>query len=131
MSINKRNKDIFRDSRHFTREELVRYSKHELNEAAQHEMEKHLVDCELCSEALKGISEMKNSSALYEVSKELHLRARKKHLLKKKIFSQHELVTIFAVVFLIFFLILISIFFFSRQNNKKSPAEENKIEQSK
>lgn len=107
-------KNIFSNSHHLTRDELVHYSAHRLSERDRHEMEKHLVDCELCSEALKGISEMKNASSLYEVSKELHLRARRKHLLKKKIFSQNELITIFAVVFLILFIILISVFFFTK-----------------
>jgi hypothetical protein len=126
--MNSGKKNIFSSSAHFTRDELVHYSAHRLNESEQHEMEKHLVDCELCSEALKGISEMKNASGLYEVSKELHLRARRKHLLKKKIFSQNELITIFAVVFLILFLILISIFFFTKQSRNKISLQENKKE---
>jgi hypothetical protein len=120
------NKNMFSSSQHLSREDLIRYNRNALNEKELHEMEKHLVDCELCSEALEGISEMKNSSSLYEVSKELHLRARKKHLLKKKIFSQNELIAIFAVAFLILFIILVSIFFFRKQDQKKIPSEENK-----
>ncbi len=127
MNGDNSDKNIFSTSRHLTREELVRYSTHGLNENEQHQMEKHLVDCEFCSEALNGISEMKNVSSLYEVSKELHLRARRKHLLKKGIFSQNELIAIFAVVFLILFLILMSIFFFSKQDQNNLPAGENKI----
>jgi len=98
-------KNIFSGSHHFTSDELVRYVHHVLNEQEQHEMEKHLVDCELCSEALKGIAEMENASLLYEVNKDLQFRARRKRLLKKKIFSQNELISIFAVVFLIVFLL--------------------------
>ncbi len=128
MNGDKRDKDIFNSSHHLTREELVRYSTYRLNENEQHQMEKHLVDCEFCSEALKGISEMKNASSLYEISRELHLRARRKHLLKKGIFSQNELIAIFAVVFLILFLILMSIFFFPKQNTRTSPEEKSKRE---
>lgn len=124
-------KNIFSGSHHFTSDELVRYVHHVLSEQEQHEMEKHLVDCELCSEALKGIAEMENASLLYEVNKDLQFRARRKRLLKKKIFSQNELISIFAVVFLIVFLLLMTVFFFMKKDLKPAKENENKIEQSK
>jgi hypothetical protein len=126
MNIDKKDMHIFSGSHHLTRGELVRYSTNALSEAEKHIMEKHLVDCELCSDALEGIAEMRNASALYEVSRELHLRARKKHMLRKKIFSQNELIAIFSVVFLILFIIMISLVFFSRKSNDKSPMEIKK-----
>jgi len=94
-------------------------------------MEKHLVDCELCSEALKGIAEMENASLLYEVNRDLHMRARRKKILHRKIFSQHELIAIFAVVFLILFLLMMTFFFFARKDVKQVSPGENKIERKK
>jgi hypothetical protein len=131
MSSTKKHTDIFKGSHHFTRDELVRYHHHLMQEDEQHTMEKHLVDCELCTEALKGVAEMENASLLFEVSKDLHLRARRKHLLKKTIFSQNEFIAIFAVVFLILFLLLMTVLFFARKELKQVPGSENKIEQAK
>ena len=83
-----------------------------MSDKEQHEMEKHLVNCQLCTEALKGVAGMENASLLLDVTRELHLRARRKKLWKKNIFSQNEFIAIIAVVFLILFLLLMSIFFF-------------------
>ena len=131
MNRNNRNNNIFSSSRHLTGDELVRYVHHVLSEEQLHDMEKHLVDCELCSEALKGVAEMENASMLYEVSKDLRLRAHRKHLLKKRIFSQNELISIFAVIFLLLFLLLMTVFFFMKKDLKPVPGNENKIEQKK
>ena len=109
MASDKSGKNIFSASHHFTRDELVRYAHHRLSEKEQHEMEKHLVDCSLCTDALKGISEMENVMLLFNVSKELHHRAKRKRLWKKSLFSQNELIAIFAVVFLIIFLLLVQV----------------------
>ena len=125
------NKNIFSDSHHFTRDELLRFHHHLVSGKELHDMEKHLVDCSLCSEALKGVAEMENASLLYEVSKDLHFRARRKKMWKKNIFSQNELVAIIAVVFLILFLLLMSIFFFEKRLVKTPPADGNKLEQKK
>ncbi|MCX6290947.1 MAG: hypothetical protein NT126_04210 [Bacteroidetes bacterium] len=131
MERSDKHQAIFSGSHHFTHDELIRYVHHMMNEKQQHEMEKHLVDCTLCSEALKGVAEMENASLLYEVSRELHHRARKKHLLKRRIFSQNELLAIFSVVFLVLFLLLMSVFFFQKKNPGKPQEEKNKMERKK
>ncbi len=131
MESDKSNKNIFSSSNHFTRDELVRYCHHLLSEQQQHEMEKHLVDCELCSAALKGVEEMENAARLFDVSKDLHRRVRRKNLWKKNLFSQNELIAIFAVIFLILFLVLITIFFFQKKDANPIPTDKNKMEQKK
>ena len=108
-----RNKNIFSRTHHFTHDELIRLHHQLVTGGKLHEMEKHLVDCQLCSEALEGVAEMEDASLLYSVSNELHLKARRKKLWKTTIFSQVDLIAIFAVLFLILFLLLVSIFFFS------------------
>lgn len=129
--MNSSNKNIFSGSHHFTRDELIRFHYHLVSGKELHEMEKHLVDCTLCSEALKGIAEMENASLLCEVSKDMHFRARRKKLWKKNIFSQTELIALIAVIFLILFLLLMSIFFFEKRVVKTPPANQNKTEQKK
>jgi hypothetical protein len=115
MNSKKKKPDIFSSSHHFTRDEMVRYARHNLSEQEQHEMEKHLVDCELCNDALKGVAELDEATVLYKISKELRRRTRRKFHSRKKIYSQTELIAIFAVVFLILFLLLMSIFFFGKK----------------
>ncbi len=128
MASDNSGKNIFSASHHFTRDELVRYAHHRLSEKEQHEMEKHLVDCSLCTDALKGIAEMENAMLLFNVSKELHHRAKRKKLWKKSLFSQNELIAILAVVFLIIFLLLVSFFFFLKKDQDKLPEKKANTE---
>lgn len=122
----------FSNAYHFTSDELIRFHHHLVIGRKLHDMEKHLIDCELCSDALKGVAQMENASLLYEVSKDLHRKARKKRLWKKNIFSQVNLIAVFSVVFIILFLLLMSIFFFSRlEPTKNFPANENKTQEKK
>lgn len=128
MKTESSHQNIFSSSHHFTNEELIRFHHHMMTDAELHDMEKHLVDCELCSEALKGIAEMENATVLVDITKDLHLKARRRNLWKKNIFSQYELVSILAVVFLILFLLLMSIFFFGKKELKRPLKEKNKQE---
>src|SRR6185436_10004190 len=114
MTERKAGSSLFISSRHLTRDELVSYARHTLDANELHRMEMHLVDCEFCSDALKGISELKDAGMLFEVLHELRRRARRKKHLRRRIFSQAELIAVFAVVFLILFLLLMSILFFSK-----------------
>jgi len=125
------NKNIFTSSHHFTRDELIRYHHHMMSDHELHLMEKHLVDCELCSDALKGVAELANASLLIDVGKDLHRRARRKNLWKKNIFSHNEFIAILAVVFLILFLLLMSIFFFADKSVKNAPSGEHRTGQNK
>jgi len=122
---------VFSRSRHLTHDELIRYCHHVMSGSEQHELEKHIVDCELCSEALKGVSEMENAALLYQISHDLHRRADRKGLLRRSIFSQQELIAIIAVVFLILFLLLMVFFFFTGKKATGPVQEKNKTEQMK
>jgi len=112
MGNYKNHKTIFLATNHLTRDQLVRYTRHLLNDNEQHIIERHLVDCALCSEALKGVSELDHVSSMYEVKRDLFHRAHKRKLLKKFSFSKTELISIISIVFLILFLLLIAFFFF-------------------
>ena len=125
------NKNIFSSSHHFTRDELIRYHHHAMSDDELHSMQMHLVDCELCSDALNGVAELANASLLIDAGNDLRRRARRKNLLKKNIFSHNELIAILAVVFLILFLLLMSIFFFAEKGTKKIPVGVNNTEQNK
>ncbi|HRV53164.1 MAG TPA: hypothetical protein P5162_08765 [Bacteroidia bacterium] len=58
--------DIFQTSQCLSKEKLIAYSKGTLTAAEEHEVEKHLTDCELCSDALEGLAMPDTSHALDE-----------------------------------------------------------------
>lgn len=59
---------IFAPSDCLSQQLLIGYLKGSLNEHETHKVEEHLVDCELCSEALDGLMLVKNESVLGTVS---------------------------------------------------------------
>jgi tetratricopeptide (TPR) repeat protein len=65
------NKDIFTETGCISRTKLLGYRNRSLRRSDLHDVEKHLVDCALCSEALEGLELMKNDVALEHLSKKL------------------------------------------------------------
>ncbi len=62
------NSSIFNDTGCIRREELLRYRDNKMSGAEKHVVEEHLVDCELCSEALEGLALVKGKAVLDEIS---------------------------------------------------------------
>ena len=50
------NIESFNSDTHLTYEELVEYSRGNLSNSEMHRLEQHLIGCELCNEALEGVS---------------------------------------------------------------------------
>ena len=88
------------------------YLSHRLVGKELHEVESHLIDCSFCSEALEGIKKIKAESRILSISDDLRKLARKRKLVKRKIFSQLDLITLFTLIFLILFLIAIAVIMF-------------------
>jgi tetratricopeptide (TPR) repeat protein len=49
---------------HIDKDTMIRYVNDQLSAREKHRVEKHVMDCGLCSDALEGLMEMKNPSAL-------------------------------------------------------------------
>jgi len=47
-----------------TQQELLDYVQGKLDPAAQHEIEKHVADCELCSDALEGLAAIEQKESI-------------------------------------------------------------------
>jgi TolA-binding protein len=62
------NKDIFTESGCISREKILLYKEGLLRRSDMHAVERHLVDCQLCSEALEGLELVPNPSVLHELS---------------------------------------------------------------
>src|SRR6186997_1046434 len=108
----KKDSNIFQSSPHLTTEQMLNYLRQNKSSAEAHDIERHLTDCELCSDALEGLKNLDKESSLLRISSELHKMARTRLVIRRKIFTQIDLITIFAVVFLILFLIAIAFLLF-------------------
>jgi len=65
------NKDIFTETGCIKRDLLLRYRDGALSSGDKHEVEKHLVDCPLCSDALEGFILLTSTSSLDDVQNEV------------------------------------------------------------
>lgn len=61
-------KSLFEDTRCQSLEVLLRYRDGKLNSAERHAVEKHLIDCPLCSDALEGLQYSHSTKAIEEIN---------------------------------------------------------------
>lgn len=108
-------KNIFSDSQHLSTGQLLDYLRHRLAQSEKRMVERHLSDCELCSDALDGLKNLNDDSSMLMISKDLQKIARKRFPKKRKIFSGYDMIGIYAIIFLIFLLIAIAFIFFWRR----------------
>jgi len=106
---------LFSETPHLSQEQMMDYMRHRLVGSELHEVEKHLVDCKLCNEALEGIKKVKEESSILTITEELRKLARKRRPVKRKLFSQLDLITLFAIIFLIIFIIVIAVILFIKK----------------
>lgn len=65
------NKNIFTQRLCLAKEELISYANGTLPQRQAHYVESHLLDCELCSDALEGIIQLREPGHLIEISNDL------------------------------------------------------------
>jgi hypothetical protein len=106
---------LFAQTPHLTNQQMMDYLHHRLIGKELHEVEKHLVDCSLCNEALEGAKKVRDASRIVTITHELRQLARKRKLVKRRLFSQLDLVSLFGVIFLIIFLIIIAVVMFIKK----------------
>lgn len=103
---------IFHSTPHLSTEQLLNYLRGSMSMKEKHEVESHLTDCDLCSDALEGLRKLDNESSMLRISNELHKMARSRRIKSRKIFSQLDLIALFAVIFLVLFLITVAFLIF-------------------
>ena len=65
------NRSIFNDTGCIRKDQLLRYRDNQMSNAEKHDVEEHLVDCELCSEALEGLTMISNTTVLDSIDGEV------------------------------------------------------------
>ena len=57
-----------------THDQLLGYVKGQLSDEEMHQIEMHLIDCEMCSDEIDGLTEMKDPKQLPDILEELEQR---------------------------------------------------------
>lgn len=97
--------DIFTETACPTQDQLLAYVENKLSAAERHEVERHIADCELCSEAVEGLAAIKHKEqvpgwlrqAKWDVLQKLRKKTRKKR-------KEHYYLYIAIISLLILFL---------------------------
>ncbi|HKR04064.1 MAG TPA: zf-HC2 domain-containing protein [Bacteroidia bacterium] len=142
-----KNKNIFDHRNCLSKEELISYAKGTLSEKEKHFVEKHLLDCELCTEALEGILALSDASKLHNISREMIHRLSadrpftKKNKIRPAYFAAAAVICVFIISGIYFAFIRnpeelkseMAVLPFKKEEVKpapSSPAANNSIEKS-
>jgi hypothetical protein len=96
---------------HLTGEELLDFHRHSLDQSEEKLIMQHLENCELCSDALKGMAEMHDAMGIVNIMHDLKKRTRNKFTPKKKILYRFELITILISFFVIGMILFLGYYF--------------------
>ncbi len=67
---------IFSNTTCISKETMLKYINHQLSDRELHDVEKHMLDCEFCSDALEGMKYAQNSSVLFAIDNQIDQRVR-------------------------------------------------------
>jgi hypothetical protein len=104
------NKDNF-PYQHLSSDELMKYQLNQLTSEERQIIRDHLTECELCSDALNGMAEMKDSMRLYTITSDIKKKLRKHKTIRKKIFSTIDIISIVTLLFILGLMIFFTYFF--------------------
>lgn len=116
--MNEAYNDLFTTTKCPTQQELLDYVQGRLTPQQQHEVEKHLADCTLCSEAVEGLAAFEQKEKIPVWLREMKwqmlrkLRTRKR---RKDLGTYYIQLAIIVIVILFFLLAAFWVFHFSRE----------------
>ncbi|MCB0402657.1 MAG: tetratricopeptide repeat protein [Flavobacteriales bacterium] len=94
---------IFSNTTCISKETMLKYINHQLSVKELHEVEKHMLDCELCSDAIEGLKYAQNSSLLFAIDHEIDQRVRtgytKKPIMRNLMVAASLLIVVFGSYF--------------------------------
>ena len=65
---------IFSATTCISKETMMKYIKHQLSKKELHEVEKHMLDCDLCSDAMAGMKYATNSATILAIDNKIDNR---------------------------------------------------------
>lgn len=110
-------------------EMLVKYIAGNLSSAEKHGVEKHLIDCEMCADAVEGLKMLSDPNQLSSITVELNQKIKNKAGQKKevKVVFLRQYRTQFAVAASIVLVLGLVWFFRSNMMKEMSPSSAEKI----
>jgi hypothetical protein len=96
---------------HLSSEELLSFHRHLIPDDESKRISLHLGECELCSDALKGISEMNDAKNIYNITHDLRKRLTKRRLARRAIFSRFDLITLLLLFFVLGLILFMGFYF--------------------
>jgi hypothetical protein len=117
--------DIFSVSGHLSKDQLVRYHRGEMQKDERYAVEKHLVDCELCKDALSGMAAMHSYKGIDKIRADIRRIARPKAGIMNQIAWRNFVVSL--VVLAILMLAAFAYIYFvsmNKQKNNSPPSNE-------
>ena len=98
-------------SKHLSNDDLLKYHRGLFSDEEHGILENHIKQCELCSDALKGIAEMNNALHSYTITHELRKRMHRKLKPKRTIFSRFDILSLLLIFFIIGLIIFLTFYF--------------------
>lgn len=92
---------IFSNTACISKETMLKYINNQLSDKEVHDIQKHLIDCEFCSEALEGMKYAQDSSVLFTIDHKVDLLAagKKPPIIKNLMIAATFLVIAFGSYF--------------------------------
>lgn len=116
----------FNNGKHLTAAELVAYSQGNLSNREMHRLELHLISCELCNDALEGVSQVSEAALLKSLA-EVEEKTQVKSSLEISI-SRNQWMAMAASIALI--AVVSAVFYFLPNREETSLAEKSNLEES-
>src|SRR6185436_9913665 len=88
-------------SAHLSKDEMLKYHRGQFSEEENRKIGKHLTECELCSDAMKGLAEMHDAMNMYHITRDLKKRILQRKTIRKNIFSRIDLISIVTLIFVL------------------------------
>jgi tetratricopeptide (TPR) repeat protein len=109
---------IFNERSCLSRKELSGYVQKQLSPSETHQVESHLIDCPLCSDAVEGLSSAEDADQFIKTTENLHFSYKTQNAIKKQKNTQWNLYYAAAAILVIS---LTSVLYVSL---RKSPSEK-------
>jgi hypothetical protein len=102
--------DLFTTTQCPTQQELLDYVQGKLSAEKQHEIELHLSDCEMCSEAVEGLNAFKQKEIIPVYLRQMKWQMLRKLKNKKQQKDQITMYTQLAIIVIVILFILLACF---------------------
>lgn len=118
---------IFRETGCLSEQQLMDYLNGKLNEEEMHVIEAHVADCEFCSDAMEGLSAVKNKNEIPLILRQIHNQLRhelQSHQSKtRKVKMYSWLAALVFIILLILLIAFMATYFSMKKHNPEQPPE--------